>query len=160
MVTSRALMLCASMMLILHIRGSECQILGMPLPLPDPEPVPPPALRPLCISQFRLVNHACSLLPFTPGPPPSPPVPPPNPPSPPDNSRFGMYHGHRWHHHIHQGPSQVKECCRWLNEVDDQCVCELLTHLPLFLARPVHEYHVIVPDTCDVIYSCDGRPRQ
>ncbi|KAI4365657.1 hypothetical protein MLD38_021623 [Melastoma candidum] len=78
-------------------------------------------------------------------------------PVPPRILHLAVQHHH--HQHIHQGPCQV-DCCLWLNKVDGQCVCDLLAHLPSFLAKLVHEHHVVVPDTCDVTYSCGGRPRQ
>ncbi|KAK2363629.1 hypothetical protein QL285_088589 [Trifolium repens] len=41
--------------------------------------------RPLCPSQFALVNYACGRLPFSPAAPPEPVEPPPAPPSPDDD---------------------------------------------------------------------------
>ncbi|KAK9726132.1 hypothetical protein RND81_05G192300 [Saponaria officinalis] len=120
-----------------------------------------PALRPLCISQFALVNHACSMLPYSPvtPPPPPPPSAPNSPgvaaPSPPSDS-----HRHRHHHkhkHISSPDPAVEECCRWLKEVDTQCVCDLLVRLPVFLAKPVHAYTVEVDPDCSVTYTCPGR---
>lgn len=121
-----------------------------------------PALRPLCLSQFALVNHACSMLPYSPLPPPSPSSPPTppalaQPPCPPKN---GHRHGHH-HRHKHSSSTHVsvaaEECCRWLKEVDTQCVCDLLVRLPIFLAKPAHDYTVAVSDDCSVTYQCPGR---
>ncbi|CAN1352789.1 hypothetical protein LINPERPRIM_LOCUS42937 [Linum perenne] len=50
-------------------------------------------------------------------------------------------------------------CCKWVRDVDDECVCELLMRLPTFLARPFHEYTITVSEWCKVTYSCGGRPR-
>ncbi|MCI68716.1 hypothetical protein A2U01_0089977, partial [Trifolium medium] len=44
-----------------------------------------PNPRPLCPSQFALVNYACGRLPFMPAAPPEPVEPPPAPPSPDDD---------------------------------------------------------------------------
>lgn len=111
---------------------------------------------PLCVSQFALANYACGRLPFTHVPPPSPP----SPPYPPDDDNdhghrrgHGHGHGHRHHHH---GSPQENDCCRWVKEVDSQCVCELLLHLPPFLIKPRHEYTLVIQDSCNVTYSCGG----
>ncbi|XP_054800584.1 uncharacterized protein LOC129304807 [Prosopis cineraria] len=114
--------------------------------------------RPLCASQYALANYACVRLPFTPGTPPSPPS------RDDDHShrhRHGHGHGHRHrhrhhHHHHHHHTSQEENCCRWVREVDSQCVCEVLLHLPPFLVRPLHQYTVTVGDFCNVTYSCGG----
>ncbi|KAK3023081.1 hypothetical protein RJ639_043096 [Escallonia herrerae] len=141
----------------------ECQLVRMP-------PLSP---RPLCVSQFALVNHACSLLPFTPVPPPSPPSPPPpSPPSPPCSSDCppGPEHGHRHrqhghghrhggHRHEHAETPVEADCCRWLNSVDDECVCDLLVYLPPFLSKPIHQYTVTVDSSCNVTFQCSSRLR-
>lgn len=120
-------------------------------------PLNPP---PLCASQFALVNHACSKLPYMPVPPPSPPsppLPPPNPPSPDGSgSRRHSSHGHRHRGHRHRETPIEEECCRWVKEVDSVCVCELLVHLPPFLIKPVHNYTVIVDETCSVTFQCSS----
>ncbi|XP_010039258.2 proline-rich protein 13 [Eucalyptus grandis] len=153
----------------------------MPLPLPLPPPQRP---QPLCASQFALVNHACSMIMPKPAPPPAPPSPPltppgplPPPPCPDDESQRGHGHGHghhnrtcqehrrgHGHHHRHQHgrhgdePSPAEQdCCKWLKEVDSECVCDLLVRLPSFLTRPIHVYTVTVPDLCNVTFFCGGR---
>lgn len=100
---------------------------------------------PMCSSQLALVNYACSLLPAT----------------PPSSHDFHYHdehhrHDHRHRHREHQGTPQEENCCRWLNDVDDACVCELLVRLPPFLSRPVHQYTITVHDTCTVTYNCGG----
>ncbi|KAJ0520302.1 putative bifunctional inhibitor/plant lipid transfer protein/seed storage helical domain superfamily [Helianthus annuus] len=67
-------------------------------------------------------------------------------------------HHHR-HHHRHRATPVEEQCCKWLSQVDDQCVCELLLHMPPFLARPVHRYSVIVGKACNITYSCGSRIR-
>uniref|UniRef100_A0A6N2MD81 Uncharacterized protein n=1 Tax=Salix viminalis TaxID=40686 RepID=A0A6N2MD81_SALVM len=52
------------------------------------------------------------------------------------------------------GRTPEENCCRWLNDVDAECVCELLVHLPPFLSKPPHEYTVKIDDSCTVSYSC------
>ncbi|XP_057474206.1 uncharacterized protein LOC130762535 [Actinidia eriantha] len=116
---------------------------------------PPHPPLPLCMSQFALAAHACALVLPRPVPPPSPPLPPP-PPSPtsPSNSSG---HGHRHRHHRHrQDTPEEQECCRWLREVDDKCVCEMLIHVPYWLLRLSHDYIVTVNESCEVTFQCGG----
>ncbi|XP_057966030.1 uncharacterized protein LOC131156396 [Malania oleifera] len=138
----------------------------MPRAQGQPKPVEP---SPLCVSQFALVDHACSLLPFNPHPSPHPP----SPPSPDgDGGSVGGHehghinattHGHR-HRHVHrhrprQGHRETpveEECCRWLKEVDAECVCAVLVRLPPFLSKPLHEYTIKVDDSCTVSFECGG----
>lgn len=123
--------------------------------------MPPTHPRPLCASQFALVNYACGRLPFHPGVPPGPD------PSPDDDeghnnnnhqhSRHGHGHEHRHRHHHHHETADEDNCCRWAKEVDNQCVCELLLRLPPFLVRPLHQYSLLIGDDCEITYSC-GAP--
>ncbi|KAL9227951.1 hypothetical protein vseg_003581 [Gypsophila vaccaria] len=111
------------------------------------------------MSQFALVNHACSMLPYSPVSPPPPP-PPSAPPGVETPSTPGDSHRRRHHHkrrHNNSPDPAVEECCRWLKEVDTQCVCDLLVRLPVFLAKPVHAYTVEVDPDCSVTYTCPGR---
>lgn len=143
------------MFLVLISTKMDCQMITRPL-RPLPPPTPP---RPLCTSQFNLVNYACAQLPYSPAPPLPPP---PSTPLPPDNSDSSHRHRHRHRHRRHHNTRETPEesnCCRWLKEVDNECVCELLVQLPIFLARPVHEYTVLVDDSCNVTYTCSGRIR-
>ncbi|KAJ6401170.1 hypothetical protein OIU84_016560 [Salix udensis] len=118
--------------------------------------------RPLCASQIALVNYACgSLLPA----PPAASLPSATAASDDHNSHgnrheHGHGHGHR-HGHRHggsrghgHGGTPEENCCRWLNDVDAECVCELLVRLPPFLSKPPHEYTVKIDDSCTVSYSC------
>lgn len=116
---------------------------------------------PLCPSQFALVNHACSLLPFVPVSPPSPPSLPsspsllevPSPPRPPERR-----HRHRHdRHHEYKETSAEENCCRWMKQVDSECVCDLLVRLPLFLSRPVHQYTIMVDPACNITFQCGSR---
>ena len=121
-----------------------------------------PTLRPLCLSQFALVNHACSILPYTPTPPPAPPSPAtPVDAHPPCPNKTSHRHGHHRRHSHSSCNSHISaaedECCRWLKEVDAKCVCDLLVHLPVFLAKPAHNYTVVVSDDCSVTYQCPSR---
>lgn len=138
-------------LLLMLVPKLEGQILPPPLPS-----------RPLCSSQFALASYACSLIPFSPLPPPQPP----SPPSPPDDGGHNLEHehghGHRHRHghghrHRHHDTPTEEACCRWLKQLDSQCVCDLLVRLPNFLARPAHEYTVMVGDSCDVKFTCGGR---
>ncbi|MCD9558847.1 hypothetical protein HAX54_016475 [Datura stramonium] len=134
------------LLLVIHLGGSNSQY----------SPWPPVAPRPLCLSQFALVNHACQFLPYTPLPP-TPPVPPvsdpspspepsqellPPPPPPPSSANIGT-------------PIE-DECCRWMRSVDSVCVCALLAHLPTFLSRPVHQYTTVPHPACSVTFVCSS----
>lgn len=133
---------------------------------PPMSPLPPIQSTPLCASQFALANHACAMLPYNRVPPPSPP--PVRDTSPPDTSDGpesspSPSHRHRHRHrHSHERPQDqttpvAQECCRWLQQIDSGCVCDLLVRLPVFLAKPVHQYTVTVDRSCSVTYSCSGR---
>ncbi|KAI3732409.1 hypothetical protein L1987_63614 [Smallanthus sonchifolius] len=69
-----------------------------------------------------------------------------------DHGHKQQHHHH--HHHRHRDTPVEEQCCKWLAQVDDQCVCELLVHLPPFLARPVHNYAVIIGRACNFTFSC------
>uniref|UniRef100_A0A453I2N3 Bifunctional inhibitor/plant lipid transfer protein/seed storage helical domain-containing protein n=2 Tax=Pooideae TaxID=147368 RepID=A0A453I2N3_AEGTS len=49
-----------------------------------------------------------------------------------------------------------RDCCRWLQEVQKDCVCEALLRLPPFLVKPQHKYVVRVGRTCRIVYRCGG----
>ncbi|XP_020541292.1 protein catecholamines up [Jatropha curcas] len=184
------------LMLVASFLGLQLKIEAQPFP------------RPLCVSQFALVNYACSLLPYTPLPPITPRLPQLSPvPSSPDDEdarhshgddggdddehdhnhehehehehgnghnhshthqheeghRHEHGHGHRHRHshrHTYSNPRELtaqQNCCRWLNELDDECVCELLVRLPPFLSRPAHVYTLYLDESCNVTYACQGR---
>uniref|UniRef100_A0A7N0UFW2 Bifunctional inhibitor/plant lipid transfer protein/seed storage helical domain-containing protein n=1 Tax=Kalanchoe fedtschenkoi TaxID=63787 RepID=A0A7N0UFW2_KALFE len=109
--------------------------------------------HPLCLTQIGLLNHACAVIPIHSVPPPPPPSPPPA-----NLTGHGRRHRHRrsHRHHHHHTPAE-EECCRWLQQVDTECICELLVRLPIFLARPLHQYTLTVDDTCRVNYTCPSR---
>ncbi|KAG8097406.1 hypothetical protein GUJ93_ZPchr0013g35417 [Zizania palustris] len=49
-----------------------------------------------------------------------------------------------------------RDCCRWLQEVSKDCVCDALLRLPPFLVKPQHTYVVRVGRTCQITYRCGG----
>lgn len=143
----------------------------------DDDDDPPP----LCITQLALVNSACAFL-HTRHDDDDGDSSPPSPPND-DNDNGGDDPGRvdngdgqslvdandgddrRHHHHHHhrrrnrQGrgnSDREQDCCRWLKEVDDECVCALLLRLPPFLTKLEHEYTVEVNDQCNVTYECEG----
>ncbi|KAI3979858.1 hypothetical protein MKX01_042512 [Papaver californicum] len=128
---------------------------------------------PLCISEFALVNQACSMVPIRSGPPqmpyigqPSLPLAPPPPPPPrhyrdDDNERdrddeHRRHHRHQIHHRSAHQTSVNLNCCKWLKELDTSCICGLMVRLPRFLIRNRHGFSIIVEDTCDVSFNCEG----
>ncbi|XP_051118524.1 uncharacterized protein LOC127242856 [Andrographis paniculata] len=118
------------------------------VPRSPPPPITPP---PLCASQFTLVNRACAMLPYMPGPPAFHPA-------SVDEEESRRHHGHHHNHRsTHQESPEQQDCCRWLKEVDNVCVCDLLVRLPPFLTRPMHNYTVVVDDSCVVTFACGSR---
>ncbi|XP_023765228.1 uncharacterized protein LOC111913756 [Lactuca sativa] len=73
--------------------------------------------------------------------------------------RHDHHHNHGHSHHRHRMSPVEQQCCKWLAQVDDECVCELLGRLPPFLARPVHEYTVRVAGSCNTTYTCGAQLR-
>ncbi|WOH01673.1 hypothetical protein DCAR_0521058 [Daucus carota subsp. sativus] len=138
----------------------ECQTWRQPnTPM---SPFPPIQPTPLCASQFALANHACARLPFNPISPPSPhhhlhDSPSANSDAPESSPTPSHRHRHSHHHHSPPESPVVQECCRWLQQIDSGCVCDLLVRLPIFLAKPGHQYTVKVDSSCTVMYSCPGR---
>lgn len=140
------------LLLVIYLGGSNSQF----------APWPPVVPRPLCLSQFTLVNNACQFLPFTPLPPRGPaaapdpisvisPAPAPAPaPAPGPSSPTSLVYT--------QTPVE-EECCRWMKAVDSECVCSLLAHLPTFLSRPVHQYTTLAHATCSVTFTCSSTAR-
>ncbi|GMI66541.1 hypothetical protein HRI_000323400 [Hibiscus trionum] len=130
-------------------------ILAMPSNLPMPRVSAPPS--PLCASQINIVNFACGGLPLSPF----------SPPPPRRDSHGGRNsHGHsrrRSSSHRHRrrhrqrGSDRQDYCCQWLRQVDNECVCDVLAHLPPFLSRPNHHYTLAIGDTCTIRFSCGGR---
>ncbi|KAF9604685.1 hypothetical protein IFM89_009121 [Coptis chinensis] len=130
------------------------KVFSMPMGLPFAPP------RPLCLSQFALVNQACYFLPVhAPAPPANDEDPDepdlklnePQAQQPPSEPQHRRRH-HRHHHHA----DAIDNCCRWLRNLDDTCVCELLIRLPPFLRRLEHSYLVKIDEDCEVLYKCDG----
>ncbi|KAK6788419.1 hypothetical protein RDI58_016944 [Solanum bulbocastanum] len=147
------------LLIIIYVGGSNSQFATWPGPA-----VP----RPLCLSQFSLVNNACQFLPLTPLPPPGPaqaprPVPTFSPapgpaPAPGLVPTFSPTPGPAASLGYTQTPAE-EECCRWMKAVDSKCVCSLLVHLPTFLARPIHQYTTLAHATCSVTFTCGSSGR-
>nr|ACG46563.1 aspartic acid-rich protein [Zea mays] len=60
------------------------------------------------------------------------------------------------HDHHDEELRAYRDCCRWLKEVQKDCVCEALLRLPPFLVKPQHTYVVRVGRTCKITYRCGG----
>ncbi|CAL5085136.1 unnamed protein product [Urochloa decumbens] len=54
------------------------------------------------------------------------------------------------------GHRAYRDCCRWLKEVEPDCVCQALLRLPSFLVKPQHKYTVKVGHSCKFTYRCGG----
>ncbi|XP_050365590.1 uncharacterized protein LOC126784148 [Argentina anserina] len=68
--------------------------------------------------------------------------------------RHSHRHRHRHHHREKSLSPQEDNCCKWLTQLDNQCVCELLLRLPTFLLKPAHTYSVFIGSSCNITYSC------
>ncbi|CAD6211241.1 unnamed protein product [Miscanthus lutarioriparius] len=116
---------------------------------------PTKGAKAFCISQFAIASQACSIL----------------PPSPPDEHHHhddddededdhddDEHHDRdrRRSHHAAAELRAYRDCCRWLKEVQKDCVCEALLRLPPFLVKPQHTYVVRVGRTCKITYRCGG----
>ncbi|XP_013603813.1 PREDICTED: histone-lysine N-methyltransferase set1-like [Brassica oleracea var. oleracea] len=67
-------------------------------------------------------------------------------------------HHHHHHHHRHREETYAQqECCKWVKQMDNECVCDLLVRLPPLLAKPAHNYTVFVDESCIVTFTCGGR---
>ncbi|CAN4098197.1 unnamed protein product [Withania somnifera] len=137
--TIRGIVSTLLLIVVIHLGGSNSQF----------APVFP---RPLCLSQFTLVNHACQNLPYAPLPPPSP-QPPPNSFSPaPSPSPEPLFTTDL----VYVETPAEDECCRWMRAVDSECVCSLLARLPTFLSRPLHQYTTVAHAACSVTFTCSS----
>ena len=65
-------------------------------------------------------------------------------------------HEHDHDEHHDEELRAYRDCCRWLQEVSKDCVCDALMRLPPFLVKPQHTYVVRVGRTCKVTYRCGG----
>ncbi|WCJ21503.1 Tetratricopeptide repeat (TPR)-like superfamily protein [Euphorbia peplus] len=72
-------------------------------------------------------------------------------------NEHGSSHRNRHRRHVGHHRASEDECCKWLTELDDICVCNLLVRLPPFLSRLQHKYSIRVGNTCKVSYQCEGR---
>ncbi|KAL6502849.1 hypothetical protein OROHE_024017 [Orobanche hederae] len=139
-----------------HVRGPIPINPTTPL-VPRPIPINPTPPPPLCESQFALANSGCAMLPYTSI---SPPL--------SHHHHHSNHHSHDHNHnhsHSHQSyagnttvtSSTEEQCCHWLKEVDNVCVCNVLLRLPAFLSKPAHNYTVAVNSTCEVTFQCGSR---
>lgn len=145
-----------------------------------PRPVVP---RPLCVSQFALASHACAFLPYVPSPPPASLIAQHDSQKhrhhhnhEHENGHQNNHtheheheherehedgqrhrHGHRHRRHRHTVTPVEESCCHWLGAIDSECVCDVLVYLPAFLSKPVHQYTVLVKDSCNVTFQCASR---
>lgn len=61
--------------------------------------------------------------------------------------------------HEHEGghkqePRVNLDCCRWMEEVDEECVCATFLRLPPFLFKPKHTYDIKIGSTCSRSFEC------
>ncbi|KAI0510419.1 hypothetical protein KFK09_011020 [Dendrobium nobile] len=79
-----------------------------------------------------------------------------------DHKHHDRPHKHKHDHandpdHDRQNiPMAYKNCCKWLEVVDHECVCEALLKLPPFLVKQSHEYTMMIEKACKFNYKCNG----
>lgn len=114
-----------------------------------------------CRSQFNLANEACSLRTFS-GPNPAVPLRQLN------ESAVAVMAEHREREHGHGGGSgggggrlrshradpYDTACCRRLMGIDNACICQAMSYLPVFMSRVKHAIKLTPVPGCDVSFEC------
>ncbi|MBA0753809.1 hypothetical protein Gogos_022361 [Gossypium gossypioides] len=160
---------------ILFLSSMFLVVVALPIKLPIMPRVRanPPQLVPLCTSQLMLVNYACGTVSLVPSPFLSSNTPDVgnengngigSSQGDGNGTENGAGEGENRHRPRHKRRHRHKEmtpeqsyCCRWMQIVERDCVCDILAHLPLFLSWHLHHYTVLVGETCKVTFTCGGR---
>ena len=129
----------------------------------------PASAQVFCRSQFNLANEACSLRTFS----------GPNPVQPlrlhSNGSSSASYelqadhhdHGHHGHEREHTAHSRRHglghgggrdpydtACCRRLMGIDNACICQAMSFLPVFMSKVKHAIKLSPVPGCDVSFEC------
>ncbi|TVT98973.1 hypothetical protein EJB05_55692, partial [Eragrostis curvula] len=129
------------------------------------------AAQVFCRSQFNLANEACSLRTIPSGPNPARPL-------QLHSSNGSSYelqvdhhdrggHGHgrdrehlrgRRHGLGHGGGADPYDtaCCRRLMGIDNACICQAMSYLPVFMSKVKHAIKLTPVPGCDVSFECAG----
>jgi hypothetical protein len=99
------------------------------------------AAQAFCRSQFSLANEACSLRTINTGTNPAQPL---------------HLHGRRHELGQHGGGSDPYDtaCCRRLMGIDNACICQTMSYLPVFMSRVKHAIKLTPVPGCDVSFEC------
>ena len=129
------------------------------------------AAQVFCRSQFNLANEACSLRTFS-GPNPAQPLRLHS-----NGSSSASYELQADHHdHGHHGHEREREhtahsrrhglghgggrdpydtaCCRRLMGIDNACICQAMSFLPVFMSKVKHAIKLSPVPGCDVSFEC------
>ncbi|KAJ1289218.1 hypothetical protein BS78_02G147500 [Paspalum vaginatum] len=134
------------------------------------------AAQVFCRSQFNLANEACSLRSFS-GPNPAQPLQLHSNGSSASAASYEPQVDHHDHDHDH-GHGHVHErerehthsrrhgfghgghspydtaCCRRLMGVDNACICQAMSYLPVFMSKVKHTIKLTPVPGCDVSFEC------
>uniref|UniRef100_A0A0D9XCC5 Bifunctional inhibitor/plant lipid transfer protein/seed storage helical domain-containing protein n=1 Tax=Leersia perrieri TaxID=77586 RepID=A0A0D9XCC5_9ORYZ len=119
-----------------------------------------------CRSQFNLANEACSLRTFS-GVNPGMPLRQLNDSAVETQSEHRLRDGHDHdsdhdhgsshggvHGHSHRADPYDTACCRRLMGIDNACICQAMSYLPVFMSRVKHAIKLTPVPGCDVSFEC------
>uniref|UniRef100_A0ACD5YG91 Uncharacterized protein n=1 Tax=Avena sativa TaxID=4498 RepID=A0ACD5YG91_AVESA len=74
------------------------------------------------------------------------------------SDHHGSEHG-RSHHHGHHGRVGGADpydtaCCRRLMGIDNACICQAMSYLPVFMSRVKHAIKLTPVPGCDISFDC------
>jgi hypothetical protein len=111
------------------------------------------AAQVFCRSQFNLANEACSLRTI-----PTPARPLPLHSSNASSSSYELQsseHRRLRSRRRHGGADPYDTaCCRRLMGIDNACICQATSHLPVFMSRVKHAIKLTPVPGCDVSFDC------
>ncbi|XP_062194642.1 uncharacterized protein LOC133897830 [Phragmites australis] len=124
------------------------------------------AAQVFCRSQFNLANEACSLRTFS-GPNPAQPLQLRNASA----VSYELQADHHDHAHEHEHEREHTHsrrhglghgghdpydtaCCRRLMGIDNACICQAMSFLPVFMSRVKHAIKLTPVPGCDVSFEC------
>ncbi|GJM99111.1 hypothetical protein PR202_ga16180 [Eleusine coracana subsp. coracana] len=119
------------------------------------------AAQVFCRSQFNLANEACSLRTIPTGPNPARPLQLHS-----NGSSYELqadHHGRdrdhvrsRRHGGLSHGGADPYDtaCCRRLMGIDNACICQAMSYLPVFMSRVKHAIKLTPVPGCDVSFEC------
>jgi hypothetical protein len=116
------------------------------------------AAQAFCRSQFSLANEACSLRTINTGTNPARPLHSNGSSYEMQSERHDREHLHGRRHELgqHGGGSDPYDtaCCRRLMGIDNACICQTMSYLPVFMSRVKHAIKLIPVPGCDVSFEC------